>query len=182
LLRAIKGQRFQACPGSDLTALLFHRIIAPDDKVVLIGGSAQQARELAQRRGLRALRHYDPPMGFVREPLAVEQCLQFIESESPFRFCLLAVGCPQQELLAHALKQRARARGLALCIGASINFLTGVEQRAPAWMTRLGMEWLHRLLQHPARLAGRYLVRGPRIFLLLPRITFKLRRPIAAPT
>ena len=122
-----------------------------------------------------ALRHLNPPMGFIKDAAAVEECLRFVESESPFRFCLLAVGCPQQEMLARALQTRGRARGLALCVGASINFLTGVERRAPAWMQNVGLEWLYRLLNDPGRLAGRYLVRGPRIFLLLPRLKFQLR-------
>jgi exopolysaccharide biosynthesis WecB/TagA/CpsF family protein len=147
--------------------------------VVLIGGTAEQSRHLASSFGLQHLRHYNPPMGFIRDPSAVEACLQFIEAQSPFRFCLLAVGCPQQEILANALKTRGRARGLALCIGASINYLTGVERRAPLWAQRLGLEWLFRLTHDPARLARRYLVRGPRIFLLLPRLQFSLRRPAA---
>jgi exopolysaccharide biosynthesis WecB/TagA/CpsF family protein len=65
---------------------------------------------------------------------------------------------------------------LALCIGASINFLTGAEKRAPRWMQRLGVEWLYRLLRNPRRLAWRYLLRGPRIFTLLPRFEVELRR------
>jgi hypothetical protein len=42
-------------------------------------------------------------------------------------------------------------------------------------MSRLGLEWLFRLLQSPRRLAARYLVRGPRIFRLLPKTQFILR-------
>jgi exopolysaccharide biosynthesis WecB/TagA/CpsF family protein len=108
-------------------------------------------------------------MGFIHDPGAVEACLQFIESHSPFRFCLLAVGSPQQEQLAAMLQSRGRARGLALCVGASIDFLTGRERRAPQWMQAAGLEWLHRLLHSPRRLARRYLVRGPRVFQVLRR-------------
>jgi exopolysaccharide biosynthesis WecB/TagA/CpsF family protein len=89
------------------------------------------------------------------------------------------VGCPQQEILAKALQSRGRARGLALCVGASINFLTGSERRAPKWIQYAGLEWLYRLLNDPTRLARRYLIRGPRIFLLLPRLHFE-QRPVAA--
>ena len=101
--------------------------------------------------------------------------MQFVEANSPFRFCFLAVGAPQQETLARMLKARGTARGMALCIGASINFLTGVERRAPQWMQSLGMEWLFRLGSDPRRLAKRYLVRGPRVFALLPRIDVRVR-------
>jgi exopolysaccharide biosynthesis WecB/TagA/CpsF family protein len=179
VLRIVVGLKLPTSPGSDVTARLFEQVIEPDDKIVVIGGTAVQARILAERYGLRALRHMNPAMGFINDPAAVEECLRFVENESPFRFCILAVGCPQQEVLAKALQLRARARGLALCVGASINFLTGTERRAPKWMQNAGFEWLYRLLNDPARLAKRYLIRGPRIFLLLPRLKFQLR-PVAS--
>ena len=178
LLRLSTGLRLPTSPGSDVTARLFDDVIGHDDQLVVVGGTEEQAQVLAKRYGLRRLHHLNPPMGFINDPEAVETCLRFIEAESPFRFCLLAVGCPQQELLAKALQTRGRARGLVLCVGASINFLTGGERRAPLWIQNLGFEWLYRLLHDPARLAKRYLVRGPRIFLLLPRLKFQLR-PVA---
>ena len=174
LVRLTRGMRLPVCPGSDLVAALLPRV-GVNDVLVLIGGNAQQAQQLAQLYGLRNLRHYEPPMGFIRNPAAVDATLRFIEQQSPFRFCLLAVGAPQQELLAYALKLRGAALGLALCVGGSVNFLTGIERRAPRWMQSLSLEWLYRLLQNPGRMARRYLVRGPRILRLLPRIRFELR-------
>ncbi|MGB5081771.1 MAG: WecB/TagA/CpsF family glycosyltransferase, partial [Burkholderiales bacterium] len=175
VLRITKGIRLPVCPGSDLTARLFSDVISPDDRLVLIGGSVEQARRLAGRYHLHRLAHFNPPMGFIRDPEATETCLRFIEAHSPFRFCLLAVGAPQQEAVAQKLKERGIARGLALCIGASINFLTGDERRAPPWMQRCGMEWSFRLMQAPGRMARRYLVRGPRVFGLLNGAEIVLR-------
>ncbi len=181
LLRVTQGIRARVCTGSDLTEQLFTKIIAPEDVIVLIGASDDQARRLAGMYGLKDLRHFNPPMGFIRDPQAVEACLQFIESQSPFRFCLLAVGAPQQEIIAQRLKMRGRARGLAMCIGASINFLTGAELRAPHWMRWAGLEWAFRLAQDPKRLARRYLIRGPRVFGLLRRIKIVVRRTAHVP-
>jgi exopolysaccharide biosynthesis WecB/TagA/CpsF family protein len=175
VLRITRGIRLPVCTGSDLTAKLFSDVISSDDPLVLIGGTDKQARELGERHGLRRLAHFNPPMGFIRDPEAVEACLRFIEAHSPFRFCLLAVGAPQQETLAQRLKERGIARGLALCIGASINFLTGDERRAPLWIQRCGMEWSFRLMQAPGRMAKRYLVRGPRVFGLLHDAEIVLR-------
>jgi exopolysaccharide biosynthesis WecB/TagA/CpsF family protein len=166
VLRFLKWQRLRASPGSDLTHAVFDSVLKPDDVAVVVGGTAQQAQALRARFGLKALRHIDPPLNFIHDPAAVETCLRDIEAASPFRFCFLAIGSPQQEVIAHKLRERGIARGLALCVGAAINYLTGAEQRAPLWMQRLGFEWLFRLLQHPRRLAHRYLVRGPRIFWL----------------
>ncbi len=175
LLRIIQRCHLPVCTGSDLTENILRKVVNPDDALVLIGGTETQAKQLCEHYNLRELYHYNPPMGFIRDPQMVENCLQFIESHSPFRFCFLAVGSPQQEVLAQQLKERGIARGLALCIGASINFLTGDEQRAPLWMQRSGTEWLFRLLQAPRRMARRYLLRGPRIFRLLFNAEIVLR-------
>jgi exopolysaccharide biosynthesis WecB/TagA/CpsF family protein len=180
LVRLLKGVRLPVCTGSDLTAQLLAKIVQPADRIVMIGGSDEQAQQISAKYGLANLRHHNPPMGFIKEPAAVEECLKFIESASPFRFCFLAVGSPQQEALAQALRARGIARGLALCIGASLNFVTGHEKRAPVWMQKMALEWLYRLLQNPKRLARRYLIRGPRIFAHLRRSRVVLRKgPVA---
>jgi exopolysaccharide biosynthesis WecB/TagA/CpsF family protein len=175
IFRVSKGIRVRVCTGSDLTAQLFARVISPDDSLVVVGGSIEQAEHLREQYGLQHLAHYNPPMGFINDPAEVEKCLRFVEEHSPFRFCLLAVGCPQQETLAQMLKARGVARGMALCIGASVNFLTGAEKRAPLWMQRGGLEWVYRLVHDPVRLANRYLVRGPRVFALLPHTDVMVR-------
>ena len=175
LFKLLRGVSLPVCAGSDLTSAVFRRVIQPDDKLVLIGATEPQAQQLRVQLGLKNLQHYNPPMGFIKDSIAVEACLQFIEQHSPARFLFLAIGSPQQEVIAQHIKQRNRFHGMGLCIGASINFMTGDERRAPHWMQRMGCEWLYRLLQDPRRLAKRYLVRGPRIFVLLRHIRVGLR-------
>ena len=182
ILRFSRGLHLPVCTGSDLTASLFSQVITANDPIVLIGGSDEQAAQLVERHGLRRLAHFNPPMGFIKDASQVEGCLQFVEAHSPFRFCFIAVGAPQQELLAQQLKMRGVARGLALCVGASINFLTGTEHRAPLWMQRMGMEWLYRLAQAPSVMTKRYLVRCPRIFELLRHTSITLRPALYAPS
>jgi exopolysaccharide biosynthesis WecB/TagA/CpsF family protein len=167
VLRLVYRVRVPVSPGSDLTAALLHKVIRPDDRVLIIGSTEQQAQTVRERFGLKDLLHHNPPMGFIHDPAAVEACLQFIESASPFRFCLIAVGDPQGVIIAHRVAVRERARGLAFIIGASIDFITGKQQRAPTWMQRVGLEWLYRLSRNPRRLARRYLLRGPKFFVYL---------------
>jgi exopolysaccharide biosynthesis WecB/TagA/CpsF family protein len=175
----VKRQVLRVCLGSDLTTAVLESVIKPLDAAVLVGATAEQAQFLRERYNLKALHHIDPPMNFIHDPAAVEACLQQIESMGSFRFCFLAIGSPQQEIIAQKLKERGKVRGLALCIGASINFLTGIERRAPRWMQEAGLEWLYRLTRNPRRLWKRYLVRGPKIFLLLPRIELRVRQSVA---
>jgi exopolysaccharide biosynthesis WecB/TagA/CpsF family protein len=149
--------------GSDLTAILFRYFLGPYDRIVVIGGAPELVAQLRRSYGLREVRHHNPPMGFIRDPKAVAAAAEFIE-RWPARWIFLAVGSPQQELLANAVKRRGRATGTALCIGASLQFLTGDLRRAPEWMQRTNLEWLHRLATEPLRLWHRYLVEGPAIF------------------
>jgi exopolysaccharide biosynthesis WecB/TagA/CpsF family protein len=178
LFRLLKGVDTRVCPGSDVTHHLFHDVIKPHDRVVLLGSTPAQAEVLRARFGLHELRHHNPPMGFIRDPEAVEASLRFIETSSPFRFCLLAVGSPQQEFIAQRLKSRGVARGLTLCVGASVDFMTGVERRAPVWLQRPGLEWLFRLIQNPRRLARRYISRGPRLLTLLAATQVLIRQQV----
>jgi exopolysaccharide biosynthesis WecB/TagA/CpsF family protein len=175
----VKRQALRVCVGSELTTALLDSVIKPLDVVTLVGGTPEQAQILRERYRLRRLHHIDPPMKFIRDPIAVERCLREIEAIGAFRFCFLAIGSPQQEIIAQKLKERGIVRGLALCVGAAIDFLTGVEKRAPLWMREAGLEWLYRLTRNPRRLWKRYLVRGPRIFLLLSRIELRVRQSAA---
>ena len=162
-------------PGSDLTARLLTTVIEPDAPLAMLGGSRATAAAIAARYGLRALHHHDPPMGFDTDPAAFEAALRFVEA-SAARFTFLCVGSPRQEMVARALLQRGRAVGTALCVGASLRFLSGEEARAPRLMQRAGMEWAWRLAQDPKRLARRYLVDDPAIIGLLWRERSALRR------
>jgi exopolysaccharide biosynthesis WecB/TagA/CpsF family protein len=181
LVRLLKGVRLPVCTGSDLTTQLLEKVVQPADRIVMIGGSEAQAHTVAVKYGLWNLQHHNPPMSFISNSAAVEECLRFVESVSPFRFCFLAVGSPQQEVIAQSLFARGKARGLALCVGASMNFITGHERRAPVWVQKLALEWLFRLLLNPKRLARRYLIRGPRIFAHLRRSRVVLRKARISP-
>jgi N-acetylglucosaminyldiphosphoundecaprenol N-acetyl-beta-D-mannosaminyltransferase len=76
---------------------------------------------------------------------------------------LVAYGAPSQELwLARNLNVSGASVGIG--VGGTFDYLSGRVRRAPAWMRRLGLEWLFRLLQQPAR-ARRMLVLP--VFLLL---------------
>jgi UDP-N-acetyl-D-mannosaminuronic acid transferase (WecB/TagA/CpsF family) len=120
MLRLVKGVKLRVCSGSELTSKLLSQAVTASDRVVLIGGSREEAQTMQALCGLTGLVHHEPPPGFADDPDALEECSRLIESHSPFRFCFLAVGSPQQEALAAHLKARDVARGLALCLGASL--------------------------------------------------------------
>jgi len=85
-------------------------------------------------------------------------------NERPWDMLLLCVGGPAQQLIARQIAELGRTSGVALCVGAAIDFLTGESARAPRWMQKLSMEWAYRLWREPSRLWRRYLVESPKIF------------------
>jgi len=168
LLARLRGIRLPVIPGSDLTAHVFEELIKPKDKVAIVGGDAELLRRLRSRFRDVDFVQYNPPMGLRQDQAARRRAAQFI-ADSRARFSFIAVGSPQQELIAADAKNIPGTTGTGLCIGASLEFLTGLNRRAPVAMQRLGLEWSYRLLSDPVRLWRRYLVEGPRVFALAYR-------------
>jgi N-acetylglucosaminyldiphosphoundecaprenol N-acetyl-beta-D-mannosaminyltransferase len=83
--------------------------------------------------------------------------------ERPWDILLLCVGCPAQELIAKDIADLGRTRGVALCVGAAIDYLAGTRPRAPVWLQRLSLEWAYRLAREPRRLWRRYLIESPKV-------------------
>ena len=74
---------------------------------------------------------------------------------------LVGLGNPRQERwLAKWLGSTGAVVGVG--VGAFFDFQTGEVARAPDWMNRWGIEWVHRLVQEPTRMWRRYLVGNPR--------------------
>jgi exopolysaccharide biosynthesis WecB/TagA/CpsF family protein len=160
------GQTLPVITGSDLTAHLVARAAEGGLTITIIGPTAEACAALRDKYPGLDIAVHTPPMGFIKSEDEIEKCVAFVvEQQAPLVF--LAIGLPQQEILASRIADHAGARGIGLCIGASIDFLTGKQQRAPVWMQKAGLEWLYRLLSNPRRLASRYLIESPRIFYLM---------------
>lgn len=171
-LAGLRGIDLPVVPGSDLTAHVVTRIAQAGDRICLVGGDAAMLADLRRLRPDLDIVQHVPPMGMLKKPDAMAEAARFVR-DAQARFTLLAVAMPQQEILALRVARDGGAVGVGLCIGASLDFLTGRKARAPHWMQRASLEWLHRLLSEPRRLWRRYLIEGPRIFLL----TMRWRKP-----
>jgi exopolysaccharide biosynthesis WecB/TagA/CpsF family protein len=168
LLARSRGIKLPVVAGSDLTAHVFGELIKPNDRIGIVGGNAELLGRLKSRFSGVQFVQYLPPMDLRRDAAARRNAAQFI-AESRARFTFIAVGSPQQELIAAEAKAIPGAIGTGFCIGAGLEFLTGLNRRAPVAIQRLGLEWAHRLFSDPVRLWRRYLLEGPRVFALTYR-------------
>ncbi len=95
-----------------------------------------------------------PPMGFDPDGPAADQAISDIGA-SGARVIFLALGAPKQERFA-ARAQEALSEVGFLSIGAGLDFVSGAQTRAPAWVRAMAAEWLWRMMLSPKRLAARY--------------------------
>lgn len=148
--------------GSDLVPGLFAAASESNSqplRVFLLGagpGVADRAAENIHRTwsGVEVVGTHCPPLGFERCDQQNETILAAVADASP-DLLVIGLGAPKQELWVHRFHERLAAR-VAVCAGATIDFLAGEKQRSPVWMQRHGLEWLHRLSTEPGRLAKRY--------------------------
>jgi len=155
LAKLLFGLHLPLVAGSDLTRLLFERVIDKDEPITVIGGNPELEHRLRSQLGLTRLALFDPPYGFYNHPAEMDRAAAFVEAH-PARFIFLACGTPQSELLGIHIQNRGHATGVGLAIGASLMFLTGQVTRAPRLFQVTGLEWLYRLLQEPRRLWRRF--------------------------
>ncbi len=149
--------------GSDLIWSLSRAAAERGLSLFLLGGDPgtadAAALELASRfAGLRIAGTLCPEPGFENEPERVEAIAEELAAARP-DIVFVALGVPKQEALIERLRPGLPAAWW-MGVGISFSFVAGRVKRAPVWLRRIGLEWLHRLVQEPRRLAGRYLVDG----------------------
>ncbi|MSR62052.1 MAG: WecB/TagA/CpsF family glycosyltransferase [Planctomycetes bacterium] len=149
--------------GSDLISKLSAGAATRKRSVFLLGGNpgtARKAAEVLQARypGLIVAGTDCPPLGFDKDALAMARLSRRIHQAKP-DIVFVALGSPKQELVIRHLRHD-RPEAWWLGVGISFSFLCGEVQRAPVWMQRVGLEWLHRVWQEPGRLFKRYFVDG----------------------
>jgi N-acetylglucosaminyldiphosphoundecaprenol N-acetyl-beta-D-mannosaminyltransferase len=90
----------------------------------------------------------------------------------------ISLGFPKQELWMAA--HRGRVNAVMIGVGMAFNYHAGTMRRAPAYLQKAGLEWLHRLCSEPRRLWRRYLVCNT-LFVLGAMQQILLRRGQAEP-
>jgi N-acetylglucosaminyldiphosphoundecaprenol N-acetyl-beta-D-mannosaminyltransferase len=157
--------------GSDLVWPLVERAARRKWRVYLLGGAPGAALAAASRfreeLGAAVAGVDDVHIDLGSADGGVELAAARVREARP-DLLLVGLGAPKQELWIHRSLAAIRP-AVAVAVGASLDFIAGRARRAPRWMSRAGLEWLHRLAHDPRRLARRYLLRDPRFLAVLAR-------------
>jgi len=144
--------------GSDLVPCLFDAAKHPL-RVFLLGAApgvadAASAQIDCQWPGVQVVGTYSPPLGFEHDDAENSRILAAVAAAKA-DLLIVGFGAPKQELWVRKYRSELQAK-VAICAGATIDFLAGHRQRSPVWMRRAGLEWLHRVCSEPRRLTARY--------------------------
>lgn len=138
----------QKVTGVDFADALSGRLAAAGKTLYLLGsrpGVAEKAAEnlIQKYPGLRIVGTAD---GYFREEAPVVEAVRAAKPDVLF----VALGSPKQEYFMSRHLQELEVPFL-IGLGGSLDAFAGTVKRAPAWVCRIGAEWLYRLVKEPKR-------------------------------
>lgn len=172
LSRLLRAPLPERVAGSDLAWPLLKEAASRGASVYFLGGGSGVARiaaKVAAERypGLRVAGTSAPFIDWRNDAEAASVADDIRASGASL--LLVGLGCPKQELFLERHLERTGAK-LGIGVGATLDFLAGNARRAPGWMQDTGLEWMHRLVQEPGRLAGRYVADATFLTLLTTKV------------
>ena len=149
--------------GSDLFDSLVRAWDPARHRLYMLVANEQAASRMTQILGQRGFNEQSltievPKFGFEKDEDFNQALTARIRDKRPTHL-VLGVGAPKSEIWAYEHREHL-GDAIILCVGAAIEFTTGLKQRSPKFMQRVGMEWMWRFGTEPRRLFHRYFVRS----------------------
>ncbi len=173
----LAGDRLAAkLAGSDLTAVMWPQLALSNRSTFAVCARGHVGKILEE--GHRNFSWMQAPMlpadaGSVIDAFAWDCIQQMWRMDEIPEFVFLGLGFPKDILVARSILEQwpdwAGEPPVILAVGASLEFIAGVKKRAPKVFQQLGIEFVHRILSEPRRMAHRYLVKDSRFLVILGR-------------
>ena len=171
----------QKSSGSDIVPAYWrHHAANPAVSIFLLGakpGVAEMARRRINRLAGREIvvGAHGPSFNFVNDEQETAQAIEMINASGAT--CLIVgLGAPKQEIWIDRHRAKMPRVKVYMGVGATIDYEAEAVRRAPAWMTRNGLEWVYRMATEPTRYWRRY-TRTLEFFWLVLLDRFGLYRP-----
>jgi N-acetylglucosaminyldiphosphoundecaprenol N-acetyl-beta-D-mannosaminyltransferase len=159
-MSAMKRQapRLRQVRGPQLFLDVFDHGRSQNVKHYLLGSTTETLAKLVANLnerfpGIEIVGSESPPFAAPRLSELRDRDLRIRESGAEIVW--VGLGTPKQDYEVRRIVQALPI--LAIAVGAAFDFAAGTAKQAPQWMTKVGLEWLHRLLSEPRRLWKRYL-------------------------
>lgn len=155
--RAIK----QKSSGSDIVPAYWRRHATNQDVSIFLLGAKPGVAKMAQERINRlagrdiVVGAHGPSFNFVNDPRETADAIEMINASGAT--CLIVgLGAPKQEIWINRHRSQMPHVKVYMGVGATIDYEAEAVRRAPAWMTRNGLEWVYRMATEPRRYWRRY--------------------------
>jgi N-acetylglucosaminyldiphosphoundecaprenol N-acetyl-beta-D-mannosaminyltransferase len=147
--------------GSSLLVPICQAAARDGRSVYLLGGDPNAAPVAAERLcekapGLKIVGISSPQISAEVSEAEIADLRATLRTGNP-ALVFVAFGSPKQERVIARLRAEFPETWW-IGVGISFSFLAGQVQRAPQFVQRLGLEWVHRLAQEPERLFRRYII------------------------
>lgn len=155
--------------GSDLVPILCELAEEKGYSVFFLGaapGVAQRAVDKLHEKlpGLKVAGVYSPPKGFEKDRVEIGK-INGILANAKADMLFVGMGVPKQDIFIHENMDKYQIP-MSFSVGATIDFIAGVQKRCPKWVSSIGFEWLYRFFHNPKRLFKRYFVDDMKILKL----------------
>lgn len=177
----LRGRPFRgAVTGRLLPEAIVRKTTSEPFRIGLIGGrddAPQKATARLNELGGNVVAAVSPPIGFEIGGALDQEATAILKAADP-QIVLVGFGAPKQETWM-ARHQPDMPHAVMLGIGQTIDILGGRVGAAPAWMTRVGLEWAFRLMHDPRRIGRRVFVDDPPFFwwMLRDRLARRSKSP-----
>jgi N-acetylglucosaminyldiphosphoundecaprenol N-acetyl-beta-D-mannosaminyltransferase len=148
--------------GTDLTLKLCETAAEERIPVYFYGGYPETIKALktfiAEKfPDLNVVGYESPPLLSLQPELDHDVVSRITNSGA--RIVFIGLGCPKQEFW--MAMHTSSLPAILIGVGAAFDFIAGTVSRAPLWMQKYGLEWLHRLAEDPQKTWKRYTTTNP---------------------
>ena len=144
-------------PGVDALKVIAVLAATQNKRLMLLGGDSESAVVAAQalKRNIKELDviGIDPGhLQYNKNAVTISQTLVESLERMEADIVAVALGMEKQEAFMHQMKQLLPNVKVWIGVGGALEMISGQKQRAPWWLSNVGMEWAWRLIIEPKRI------------------------------
>jgi N-acetylglucosaminyldiphosphoundecaprenol N-acetyl-beta-D-mannosaminyltransferase len=170
------GTKIRKIAGFDLFVFLMNKLNNSNGSVFFLGSTSKTLERIALKSSIDfpnvSVSSFSPPF---KDVFSKQDSKLMVNKVNDFQPDVLFVGmtAPKQEKWVYQFKDRLKVKNIC-SIGAVFDFYSGNTNRAPKFMIKFGLEWLHRSITN-RRLLVRNFISNPKFILYILKIKFSIK-------